>query len=192
MNGMGSGAKDFYTNEQVWAVIEAVALGSTVTKACAEVGGGMNPATFRTRVLRDKEQREAWQAAKDLRAHAMFDKALDIANELHTGKWSKDDSANVRAKDRAIDAFFYAAARLMPQEYSEKIPAHPVVPIQVITSLNLGQAGQLAPVDNRELVYHVKATVPVDADFEPSGKAVGKSSRPVALPLKVHDETPKA
>lgn len=166
-------------------VIEAVANGGTVDKTLEDMGKPMAPNTFRATVLKDKDLLRAWEAAKEMRAHCMFDQAVDLTNELKNGKWGKEDSAMVRALDRAITAFFYAAARLAPREYGERPDKQVVVPIQINTSLNLGQDG--APRKETS-IYHIRATA-VDADHEPSGADSGRSveSPVVALPSQVSE-----
>jgi hypothetical protein len=155
------------------AVIERVANGETLTKVCGEPGMP-KPATFRAWITRNPELRKSWEMAKELRAHALFDQALDVTSRLLDGDWGKEDAAMVRALDAAIQTLKWAAGRLSPRDYGERVPPNPVVPIQINTTLQLGQDGAAAP-SGETSVYTIKATLPVveASGQNPSGTAAG-------------------
>ena len=169
-----------YTTPLMMKIVERVANGETLTAVCKEPGMPI-PSTFRAWIVRNPELRKAWEAAKELRAHAMFDQALDVTKRLLDGNWGKEDAAMVRALDAAIQTLKWAAGRLSPRDYGERQPGNPVVPIQINTTLELGQGGTaVGRVEGS--VYTIKATIPaVEASGQnPSGTAAdgGGGGRP--------------
>jgi hypothetical protein len=142
-----------YTNAQWLEIISRVAGGETLAKICSEPGMP-HPNTLRKVVLKDTELREQWEMAKEMRAHAYFDKALDLADRLITGNWDNKEGVMARALKDAIDTLKWAASRLNPREYGERVAPTPTVPIQIITSLTLDGR---APRD-AESIYTVHAT----------------------------------
>lgn len=176
--------------EAVWVrIIEAVAEGGTVKEAAGLEK--VNPQTFRRAVLKSAELQKQWEMAKEFRAHRYFDEAVILTKQLQSeaNSYGKESSATVRALDRAISAFFYAAARLSPREYGERQPANPPVAIQINTSLNLGQKGHLQ-VESPENIYKLSAS-PIDATFEPSGTPLRVKGEPSVLADPSPIEEPK-
>lgn len=145
------------------SIMARVADGATLASICKE--HGTSPSTFRKHVLRDKELREAWEVSKELRAHSYFDQAVDLANKLANGAWGRDSSAQVRALDAAINTLKWAAGRLSPKDYGDRLMPSAIVPIQIVTNLNLDERQR--PKD-AESIYQLSATV-VDPAIEPSG-----------------------
>ena len=152
-----------YTTPVMMAVIERVANGETLTAICREPGMPY-PGTFREWVVKNPELRAAWEAAKELRAHALFDRVLDIVDTLtkQPQGWGKDSAAHVRALTEAMNSLKWAAAKLAPQQYGERPPLLAVVPIHITTSLDIGQGGKAHQSDGETPgVYHVKAALPI-------------------------------
>lgn len=166
-----------YTTPVMMAVIERVANGETLTSICREEGMPA-PGTFREWVVNNQELRAAWEAAKELRAHALFDRVLDIVDTLtkQPQGWGKDSAAHVRALTEAMNSLKWAASKLAPQQYGERPPLLAVVPIHITTSLDIGQGGKAHQSDGGTPgVYHVKAALPIiDATATPlaDGKPV--------------------
>lgn len=145
------------TNEIMEQIIARVADGATLKSVCQESGMPSAP-TFRKWLLENTVLSEKWQMAKKFKAHSLFDEAIDIARELKSTPWSKDQGNIVRAKEVAIRTLIDAAEKLNPQEYAPKAGQAAVVPIQIITSLNLGQQGRPMIGQNSDDVYTIDVT----------------------------------
>lgn len=122
-----------YSPDLAAAIILRVANGETLTAVCREIG--MDRTTFNSWVVAYPELREAWMAARRVKAGALFDEALDIARDL---KENRKDAVQVNALRVATETLKWAAAKLSPQEYGDKMADKPVVAIQINTGLDLG------------------------------------------------------
>lgn len=123
-------------------ICSRVATGETLT-AIAKEPGMPTPPKFRAAIALDPGLQDLWELAKNERPHALFEEAVDLARELTAGRWGKDETNVVRAKQIAIDALRTAAARLNPREYGERQTGKVVVPVQINTTLSL--RGKPAP-----------------------------------------------
>lgn len=175
-----------FTTPVMMEIIERVANGETLTAICKSEGMP-TPVTFRRWIVNNPTLQTAWNTAKELRAHAYFDRVVDIAARLEHGGWGRDASAMVRALTEAMNSLKWAAGRLSPQNYGERAPVMPVVPMIIKTTLNLGQEGavKVTSRDDRPGEYRLKAVLPVDAIETPHGSAsaiIEGSSSLVAQP----------
>lgn len=127
-----------FTSELMEKIIHRVASGETLTAICRDPGMP-HPTTFRKWVIENEGLHDAWLKAKELRAHAIFDEMIDIAREIREGT---PTAVAVNAARLTVETLRHAAARLNPKEYGERVEKNTVVPIQIITSLDLGQGGQ--------------------------------------------------
>ena len=143
-----------YRPELAEAICERIAGGETLSSICAD-DGMPSPVSFRRWALARKELFEALQAARQLKADALFDEALDMAREIKTLPGS---AQRVRAFDVAMSQLRWSAGKLDPTRYSDRSQMRFVVPIQIITSLNLGQGGDVSKGDDAS-IYDIKATV---------------------------------
>lgn len=154
-------------NEAMTGVIEDVADGLTLKDACAKKGRP-SPQTFRKWLQSNPELSKAWLMAKEFRSHVYFDRVVEIAKILSDGEGKAAglglNSNQIRALQVAIDGFKFAAARLNPRDYGERVPINPVIPIQITTSLNLGQEGPPRPAEAN--IWHLQAT-PIEVDATP-------------------------
>lgn len=174
-----------YSDDQIERIIERVAAGATLT-AIVKEDGMPTAATVRARIVGVKRFRDLWDTAKSLRASCYFDEALDISRRLsdkalalgEETKWSKEDTNNVAALRISIDTLKFAAARLDPASYGERAVGTPIVPIQINTTLSLGQDGR-PPAETQGDVYTLRATVPLVLDAIPQASAPPSSGRGV-------------
>ncbi len=121
--------------ELVVEIVERIAEGQTLSSICK--GDGMpTPGTFRKWALARKDVWEALQAARELKADSLFDEAMDLAREI---RQDPGTSQRVRAYDVAMSHLRWAAGKLNPQRYSERSQIVFTVPIQINTTLDLGQ-----------------------------------------------------
>lgn len=148
--------------ELVVEIIERVAEGETLTSIC-ETDGMPSPTTFRRWVLAREEVRTAFQLARELKADSLFDEALDMARAI---KRSPGTSQNVRAYDVVMSHLRWAAGKLNPQRYSDRSQISFTVPIQINTTLDLGQGGGGGNVTEHGDVYDLTAKVVEEAPAE--------------------------
>ncbi len=121
--------------ELVVEIVERIAEGETLSAICK--GDGMpTPGTFRKWALARKEVWEALQAARELKADSLFDEAMDLAREIRADPGT---AQRVRAYDVSMSHLRWAAGKLNPQRYSDRSQIIFTVPIQINTSLDLGQ-----------------------------------------------------
>lgn len=184
--GKGGRPPKHFTTPVMMEIIERVANGETLTAICKS-DGMPTPVTFRRWIVNNPTLQAAWNTAKELRAHAYFDRVVDIAVRLEQGGWGKDASAMVRALTEAMNSLKWAAGRLSPQNYGERAPVMPVVPMIIKTTLNLGQDGavKVTSHDDRPGEYRLKAVLPIDAIETPHGSAsasIDGPSSPTAQP----------
>ncbi len=123
--------------ELVVEIVERIAEGETLSAICKR-DGMPTPGTFRKWALARKEVWEAFQAARELKADSLFDEAMDLAREIRKDPGS---AQRVRAYDVAMSHLRWAAGKLNPQRYSDRSQMIFTVPIQINTTLDLGQGG---------------------------------------------------
>lgn len=159
-----------YRPELALAICERIAGGETLSSICKS-DGMPSAVSFRRWALARKDLFEALMAARQLKADALFDEALDMARELAA---EPGTAQRVRAYDVAISQLRWSAGKLNPQRFSERSSVSFVVPIQIVTSLDLGQEGAGARKENN--VYEIKANVIVEseASVKDEGEQAGK------------------
>lgn len=173
-------------------ICERIAEGETLSAICAQPGMPSRSA-FRQWVLKDKELRSAYEAARELQAHSLFEEALDITRILKAGKDGEDklDNNRVNAFRVALDNLRWAAGKLNPAQYGERADPRGVVAIQIVTPLNLGQGDRQRDPIAGENLYTLKATIETphdpgdqeahDAGSRPSDQA-NSDGRPLMAP----------
>ena len=162
-----------YRPELALAICERIAEGETLSSIC-DSDGMPSVVSFRRWALARKDLFEALAAARTLNAAALFDEALDMARAL-----SKEPGTaqKVRAYDVLISQLRWSAGKLDPQRFSDRSAVSFVVPIQILTTLDLGQEG--ASRRDESNVYEIKAEVivPVEAPVDDAGEQAGKRVR---------------
>ncbi len=147
--------------ELVAAIVERIAEGETLSAIC-RTDGMPTPGTFRKWALARKEVWEVLQAARELKADSLFDEAMDLAREIRDDPGS---AQRVRAYDVSMSHLRWAAGKLNPQRYSDRSQMIFTVPIQINTTLDLGQ-GAAGTEDGS--VYDLSAKVV--SEPEPEGE----------------------
>lgn len=119
-------------------VIEGLAAGDRLSTL---TGGPDQPkrGTFYRWVTLYPEIKKAFDAAREISAYSLEDKTLDIAETLispndYTG-------TKVRALEVAMGQLRWSASRRNAGAFGDKGQASMVIPIQINTSLDIGQAG---------------------------------------------------
>ena len=153
-----------YSFEVAEALLIAVAEGKTLTEIAKQPDMPSRKTIYKWLTQYPKFF-DAYERAKEVSAQSLEDEALTIARNL---QGSNDYSGvKVTALNYAMQQLRWSAARRDPARYGQKAEAVTTIPIQINTSLNLGQEGQPPASDNHQSVYHVEAVVevrPTDAD----------------------------
>ena len=104
----------------------------------------------------------AYRDARGISAHAIFDEALDEARKIQK---EATTPAQVNAMRLLIETLKWAAAKLAPGEYGDKITEPGGVHITIQTTLPLLEATKVSGASN---IYEVKAeSVPIDEPPQP-------------------------
>lgn len=101
---------------------------------------------------------DAYERAKEISAQSLEEEALTMARHL---KDANDfTGTKVQAYNYAMQQLRWSAARRDKVRYGQAIaPTNLSIPIQINTTLNLGQDGQPSATDNQSSVYTVEATI---------------------------------
>lgn len=157
-----------YTAEKGVLVCERLAEGKTLKELCAPENEWGLPST--TTIFRwlnaEPEFQKGYEAALLMKADLLVDEATDMARELRD---ERGTSERVQAYRVAMEHLRWTAARLHPKNWGEKAAGQIVVPIQINTNLNLGQAGgDTLGEENAEGsgVWRIQAEIPVNPDQE--------------------------
>lgn len=144
-----------YTPDLALQICERIAEGETLKGICADE---TMPArtTFQRWVVQYAELARAYAAARELSAHAFEEEALDIARTLTT-EGRDFTSTKIRAFDVAVGQLRWSASRRNPKVYSERGAVQITVPIQINTSLDLGDGGMVG-VEQPD-IYKLEANV---------------------------------
>lgn len=117
--------------------------------------------TFYRWLVEQPELRAAYRAAREISAHILEEEALQMAREI---RGDPGNAQRVRAFDVAMNQLRWSAGKRNPREYSERGQINFTVPIQIITSLDLGQPG--AGGAHQGDVYSLAAQHAQDATVE--------------------------
>lgn len=136
-------------------ICERVAEGETLKSICE--GSSEFPArqTFHRWVVNEPELNRAYAAARELSAHSLEEEALDMARELSSQEVPKDQ---IRALDVAMNQLRWSAGKRNARVYSEKAAVSFTVPIQINTTLNLGEQEDTGPSEHPD-VYSLEAKI---------------------------------
>lgn len=133
--------------------------------------------TFLQWVATVPELRKAYSAARKMSAQTFEEKAIDVAEKLAKNGGGKD---KIAAANTLISQYRWSATRRDPTNYSDKGDTKIVVPININTTLDMGQ-GSAAEVEDQS-VYNLslKAEKVEDAEFREISDA---DSDPVDDPI---------
>lgn len=122
--------------EWVVEVLEGIASGKLVKEVLPT---GKDQIAFRRIAVEYPEVAEAYKVARQISAAPLEEEALAEARKLLAP--NEFSGTRVRAAEVAMNQFRWSAARRDPASYGERAPAQTVVPIQINTTLDIGQAG---------------------------------------------------
>lgn len=154
--------------ELATAIVERIAEGETLSQICKS-DGMPTPTTFRRWTLAREDLWETFQAARELKADSLFDEALDLSRLIRE---EPGGAQRVRAHDIAINHLRWAAGKLNPVKYSDRSQINLTVPIQINTTLDLGQRG--GGVTEENSAYDLKAIIVQEPEPVVEGKGKRK------------------
>lgn len=156
-----------YSPELALAICEAVAEGLSLVKVCELPDMPSRGTVYKWLTVYPKFF-DAYERAREISAQSLEDEAIDMARMLT----AQNDftGTKVQAYNIAMQQLRWSAAHRDRNRYGERAAGTTVVPVQINTTLNLGQNGEPA-TDNAKSIYTVEFNVAVPpaptADDEP-------------------------
>lgn len=156
----------FYTkyNPQIALdIVEKIADGELLSKITAKdaVPQTITKQTFLRWVATVPELQTAYAAAVQISAHAFEEKAIDKAEKVAAAPGTPQ---NVSAASLLISQYRWSAARRNPTKYSDKGNTQIVVPVNINTTLNMGDQRQSLDVEVPD-IYTIKFDKAEDGEF---------------------------
>lgn len=151
-----------YDPEKALAICELVAEGKTVVEITAMEGFPSRPTLYRWLTV-FPEFSDAFERAREISAQSIEDELLTMARILK----DKNDftGVKVQAYNIAMQQLRWSASRRDPGRYGQKTAVSAVIPIQINTTLNLGQDGKEASTTT-DSIYTLTAEIPVPSDAD--------------------------
>jgi len=164
-------------------IVERIADGELLIKITAKdaVPKTITKQTFLRWVATVPELSTAYSAAMQISAHAFEEKAIAKAESTAATPGSPQ---NVSAASLLISQYRWSAARRNPTRYSDKGNTQIVVPININTTLDLGNSKQTIDVEVPDIyTFSIPAKeTAVEGEFEEVGAVHGEPT-PEAQPL---------
>ena len=123
-----TGRPSLYTEALAAEICRRLAEGETLRSLCRDPG--MPDKATILRWLADKKKadfREQYVYAREMQADALFDEALEIADDA-SGDWSTDkdgkkvlDHENIQRSRLRVDTRKWAAGKMAPKKYGDKL-----------------------------------------------------------------------
>lgn len=143
-----------YDPEKALEILERLADGETLNEICKGKPGMPHPTTFKRWAINQPELAKAYINAIQLSATSLEEEALDTARLIAL---KPKDGTHVRAVEVKLNQLRWSAERRDPAKFGTKSQINVRVPVQIITSLDLGdESGGPASAD----IYNISATVP--------------------------------
>lgn len=150
------------------AICELIAEGKTLVDIAATDGMPSRNTIYRWLSVYPKFF-DAYERAKEISAQSLEEEALLMARNLKNA--NDFTGTKVQAYNYAMQQLRWSAARRDPKRYGQQSGnGTAIVPIQINTTLNLGQDGQPPAVDTQASVYTIEYEVQTsapDTDDEP-------------------------
>jgi hypothetical protein len=144
-----------YAPELALRICELVADGETLVDI-GKMQGMPNRQTIHRWLAVYPKFFDAYERAREVSAQSFEEEALLMARAL---KGQNDfTGTKVQAYNIAMQQLRWSASRRDKARYGQQQNAVALVPIQINTTLNLGQAGMGAPTDTHQSVYTIEAT----------------------------------
>lgn len=143
-------------------IIERIADGATLASLMREPGNPYpSPNTFYKWLAADPEAAKLYAAARELSGQAFEDKLIDMADKLA----GQNDFNALKTKqyEVAMGQFRWTAERRDPAKFAPKRELQVVVPVQINTTLDLGQGDQLSTPEHSN-IFHLEALLTEDGE----------------------------
>lgn len=137
-------------------ILEGIANGETVTDLCAQPGMPTRNTVHRW-VNTHPEFHRAFMAARELSAMAFEEQALGLAKKLYSP--NDFNGTVVRAYEVAMGQLRWSAARRDPARYGQQNNQVIVVPIQINTTLDMGEGAASRNTAEHPDIYQIEARV---------------------------------
>lgn len=149
-----------YSPETALAICEYIAEGMSIVNITKQPDMPSRNTIYKWLTLYPKFF-DAFERAREIAAQSFEDEALDLARELT----SQNDftGTKVQAYNIAMQQLRWSAAHRDRNRYGERATANTVVPVQINTTLNLGQDGQPAVDGGRNVGYTIEFEVKAPA-----------------------------
>lgn len=136
---------------------EMIAEGKTLKAICEEHKDRF-PArqTFHRWVVNNAELARAYAAARELSAHAFEEEALTLAEELAQKRVPKEQ---IRAYEVAMNQFRWSAGKRNAAVYSDRNAVKVQVPIQINTTIDLGNESVKQGTSDHPDIYRLEAEI---------------------------------
>lgn len=137
------------------AICEEIASGKSLKKICEVQGMPTRQTVYKWLSVYPKFF-DAYERAREISAQSIEDEALDMARVLVDQ--NDFSGTKVQAYNIAMQQLRWSAGHRDPNRYGSHTNQSSTVPIQITTTLNLGQDGVKA-VDNQSSVYSVSVEI---------------------------------
>lgn len=144
-----------YAPELALAICEGIASGMSLKKLCEQQGMPTRQTVYKWLSVYPKFF-DAYERAREISAQSIEDEALDMARVLVDA--NDFTGTKVQAYNIAMQQLRWSASHRDPARYGTHTNVSNTVPIQITTTLNLGQDGVKA-VDNTTSVYSVSVDI---------------------------------
>lgn len=145
-----------YSPKVAEVILLKIADGATL-RDIAKEPGMPTKSTIQRWIMKYPDLKQAWAAARELSASSLEDEALDMARVLK--RQSDFTGTKVRAFEVAMNQFRWSAAHRDPATFGQTAQPSVVVPIQINTSLDLGdgKGGGTVEIKGASTTYEVAA-----------------------------------
>lgn len=152
----GSTRVTSYDAKVAETILMKIADGATL-REIAKIPGMPTKSTIQRWIMKYPELAQAWKAAREMSASSLEEEALDMARVLK--KQTDFTGTKVRAFEVAMNQFRWSAAHRDPATFGQTTQPNMVIPIQINTSLDLGdgKGGGSVKVAGASTSYEVAA-----------------------------------
>lgn len=148
----------YYSPDLARRICDAIADGQALTRIAE--GPGMPERTTIYHWLQDHpEFRSAFALARELSAYTLEEEAIAAVRKINLDP-TFQTTQGVRAAEVLANQLRWSSAKRNANAFGDTQKASLVVPIQINTSLDLGQGGEARPAHDPAAVYRVQATLP--------------------------------
>lgn len=143
-----------FAPELAQTILAKVADGATL-REIAKLPGMPTKSTIQRWIMKYPELAQAWKVAREMSASSFEDEALDMARQLkNQTDWT---GTKVRSHEVAMAQFRWSASHRDPAQFGQTATPQIVVPVQINTTLDLGQPGAEKAAATLSTTYDIAA-----------------------------------